>query len=132
MAEKKEAVEKESSVGKENTTTGEVKISSDVVRVISALAAAEADGVYTVAGSRAKSKKQETAKIRAREISKGVRVDISGEKVKVDIEIVIEYGSSIPRVSKDVQEKIAYQVESMTGLTVEAVNVRVTGVKYSD
>lgn len=115
---------------KENSTVGEVKISSDVVRVISALAASEADGVYTVAG--AKNKKNEAAAMRAREIAKGVHVEISGEKVKVDIEIVISYGSSIPRVSKDVQEKVSAQVESMTGLTVEAVNVRVTGVKYSD
>ncbi|MBR1892314.1 MAG: Asp23/Gls24 family envelope stress response protein, partial [Lachnospiraceae bacterium] len=40
----------------------------------------------------------------------------------------VKYGYSIPEVSKRVQEKVKSAIETMTGLSVADVNIRVAGV----
>ena len=40
----------------------------------------------------------------------------------------VKYGYSIPDVSRNVQDKVASAIESMTGLSVLDVNIRIAGV----
>ena len=40
----------------------------------------------------------------------------------------MKYGYSIPDVSRNVQDKVASAIESMTGLRVLDVNIRIAGV----
>ena len=49
----------------------------------------------------------------------------------VDMMISVRYGYSIPKVTEQVQERVSQQIETMTGLTVSEVNVRVSGVNKS-
>ena len=65
-------------------------------------------------------------------MSKGVKVILSGDTVHVDMTINMMYGYSIPKVSKQVQEKVSQQIENMTGLVVPEVNVRIAGVNLED
>ena len=46
----------------------------------------------------------------------------------VDMMIIVKYGYSIPKISKQVQSRVSQQIETMTGLKVSGVNVRVAGV----
>ena len=56
-------------------------------------------------------------KLGGKNMSKGVKVILSGDTVHVDMTINMMYGYSIP-VSKQVQEKVSQQIENMTGLVV--------------
>ena len=62
-------------------------------------------------------------------LAKGIKVDIEEEKVKIDVNIIVEYGSRIPDVAFEIQNRVKKSVENMTGLKVAEVNVHVQGVK---
>ena len=96
----------------EKKDIGEVKIASDVVSVIAALAATEVEGVNSMAGMN----------------KFGARVLMNEGRVHVDMMIIVKYGYSIPKISKQVQSRVSQQIETMTGLKVSGVNVRVAGV----
>lgn len=108
---------------------GEVKIASDVVAVIAALAATEIDGVYSMAGNITN---ELIGKFGMKNLSKGVKILMEGGVVRVDMMVVVNYGYSIPDVSKQVQERVSQQIENMTGLAVSEVNVRVAGVNLEN
>ena len=53
----------------------------------------------------------------------------SGEKeTRIDVNIIVEYGTRIPDVAFEIQNKVKVAVEKMTGLKVVEVNVHVQGV----
>ena len=106
---------------------GEVKIASDVVAAIAALAATEIDGVYSMAGNITN---ELIGKLGMKNLSKGVKILMEGGIVRVDMMVVVNYGYSIPEVSGQVQE--SQQIENMTGLSVSEVNVRIAGVKLEE
>jgi uncharacterized alkaline shock family protein YloU len=57
-----------------------------------------------------------------------VKVDVVDNCVTVDIALNIAYGYAIPKISAKVQEKVKTAIETMTGLEVNAVNVRIASV----
>ena len=61
-------------------------------------------------------------------LAKGIKVDSEGNKAKIDVNIIVEYGARIPDVAFAIQNKVKTAVEEMTGLKVEEVNVHVQGV----
>ena len=108
---------------------GEVKIASDVVAVIAGLAANEVDGVDSMAGNITN---ELIGMLGMKNLSKGVKIVMEEGTVRVDIAINVIYGYSIPKITKQVQEKVSQQIENMTGLIVPEVNVRVAGVNTAD
>lgn len=108
---------------------GEVKIASDVVAVIAALAAMEVDGVHAMAGNMTN---ELIGKLGMKNLSKGVKILMEGGIVRVDMMVVVNYGYSIPEVSGQVQERVSQQIENMTGLSVSEVNVRIAGVNLEN
>ena len=109
----------------ENGAEG-IKISSDVIAVIAGVAVSEVEGVYNMAGGFAggisevlKGKKN---------LAKGIKVESTDNKAKIDVNIIVEYGARIPDVAFAIQNKVKAAVEEMTGLKVEEVNVHVQGV----
>ena len=104
------------------TGTGVVKIADDVVSVIAALAAQEVEGVAAMVGGIGK---KIMGYVGRKSADTGVRIDVDKGKVNAYIAINIRYGYSIPEVSKMVQEKVKSGIETMTGFTVESVNIRV-------
>ena len=105
---------------------GTVQISEDVIATIAAIAATDVEGVSSVGGGITREK---AARMSARSIAKGVKVQITPEKsVIVRIIIIVTYGSSIPETTVKVQQKIKTTVETMTELTVDDVHVSVADV----
>lgn len=105
---------------------GEVVIMDEVIAVIAGLAAMEIDGVASMAGN---ATKELISKLGKKLLSKGVKVDVLEGVVSIAIAINLKYGYSVMDVCKKVQDKVKATVESMTGLTVADVNVRVAGVE---
>lgn len=107
-------------------TTGEILIADEVVAMIAALAASETDGVINVGNTYAS---ELMSKVGVRSKAMGVKVNIADGVVKVSLAISIKNGYSIPVISQQVQAKVKSSVETMTGMTVKSVNVRVISVE---
>lgn len=108
---------------------GEVQIASEVVSAIAGISASEVEGIESMAGGGIN---DIAGKFGVKNYSKGVKVDISDDLVVVDISVNLRFGYSIPKVSAKVQEKVAQAVNSMTGLQVAKVNVRIAGIVQAD
>ena len=60
---------------------------------------------------------------------KGVKVHSSGDRVFIDLAVIVKYGVSIKAVVDALKESVKYKVEHFTGMIVDTINVKVTGVK---
>lgn len=105
--------------------TGTVKIADDVVAMIAGIAATEVKGVAAMAGNITH---EFMSKVGVKNLKKGVKVDVIGKTVRVDLALIMEYGYNIPTTGQKVQEKVKSAIENMTGLDVSDVNIRIAGV----
>ncbi len=104
-----------------------IKIANDVVAVIAGVAVSEVQGVASMSGGFAGGITEVLSG--KKNLSKGIKVDADEKEVKIDVNIIVEYGTRIPDVAFEIQNRVKKSVESMTGLKVAAVNVHVQGVK---
>ena len=104
---------------------GEVHVAEEVVAIIAGLAATEVEGVASMAGNITN---ELVSKLGMKNLSKGVKVEVAEKTVSVEVALNISYGYSIPEVSEKVQEKVKSAIETMTGLSVAIVNVRIATV----
>ena len=104
---------------------GEVHVADEVVAIIAGLAATEVEGVASMAGNITN---ELVSKLGMKNLSKGVKVEVAEKTVSVEVALNISYGYSIPEVSEKVQEKVKAAIETMTGLSVAIVNVRIATV----
>ena len=121
--EKEEIVELDEEIKTENDG---IKISDDVVAVIAGVAVSEVPGVAGMAGGFAGGISEVFSG--KKNLAKGIKAEINENTVKLDVNIIVEYGSRIPDVAFEIQNRVKKAVESMTGLKVEEVNVHVQGV----
>ena len=103
-----------------------IQISNDVIAVISGVAVSEVQGVSSMAGGFAGGISEVLSG--KKNLAKGIKVDKEENKVKIDVNIIVEYGTRIPDVAFEIQNRVKTSVENMTGLKVEEVNVHVQGV----
>ena len=130
MENKKEEIVEAS----ENATNVEIAsnltISEDVIGIIAGLAAAEVegvsgmtlgfvDGINQILGSNKK-------------YAKGVRVELEGNEVVINLYVIVKYGVKIPEVAFSIQTSVKNSVEGMTGLKVKSVNINVHGVTFDN
>lgn len=105
-----------------------LNISEDVIGIIAGLAASEVegiagmtlgfvDGINQILGS-------------SKKYSRGVKIELEGKKVTVDIFVNVKYGVRIPDVAWAAQTAVKNAVETMTGLEVAAVNINVQGIIF--
>ena len=113
----------------EKDAIGEVRIADEVVAIIAGLAATEVDGVDSMAGNITN---ELVGRLGMKNLSKGVKVDVTEEHVSVDLSLNIKYGYNIPDVSEKVQDKVKSAIENMTGLTVLDVDIRIAGVNVAE
>ncbi len=107
---------------------GNVRISQEVIAAIAVVAAEETKGVagmYTsITGAIAEkfvSKKSQ---------SKGVKVNVTEDGIVLDVQIVVDFGVRIRDVAENVQCSVRNNVETMTGMKVLSVDVKVESVKF--
>lgn len=126
MEENKEnnVVEEVLKDGEETTST--IKISDDVVAVIAGMAVSEVPGVSSMAGGFAGGISEVLSG--KKNMSKGIKVEVGEKETKIDVNIIVEYGTRIPDIAFDIQNRVKKAVENMTGLKVLEVNVHVQGV----
>jgi len=124
--EEKEIVENSNEASVEIASN--LTISEDVIGIIAGLAAAEVegvsgmtlglvDGINQILGSNKK-------------YSKGVKIELEGNEVVINLFVIVRYGVKIPDVAFSIQNAVKNSVEGMTGLKVKSVNINVQGVTF--
>ena len=108
---------------------GTVSFATDVVATIAGLAATEVEGVASMS-SPSSALADMFSRKNTRNFTKGVRIDLDGNCVTVDVTIVVEYGSPVPDVARSIQENVKKAIETMSGLTVHSVDVHVSGISF--
>lgn len=113
---------------------GSVSFATEVVATIAGLAATEIEGVASMAGSNSGNSLADILTRRmgsnSKNLTKGVKVEVQDGKVMVDVNFIVEYGSPVPEVAKNIQENVKKAIETMSGLTVDAVDVHVQGISF--
>lgn len=104
---------------------GQITYANEVISTIVSVATTEVDGISGIAG--ASSISGLLAKNKA---PRGVRVDMDGEDVSVDVSVTVDYGMPIQKVGRNAQENVRKSIESMTGLHVDKVDLHVVGVSF--
>ena len=103
-----------------------IQIANDVIAVIAGVAVSEVQGVAGMAGGFAGGITEVLSG--RKNLAKGIKVEVTENKTKIDVNIIVEYGSRIPEIAFEIQNRVKKAVESMTGLKVEEANVHVQGV----
>lgn len=109
-----------------NEEEDNINISEEVITTISGIAVSEISGVAEMAGGITGGITEVLSG--KKNLSKGIKADVAGNNVKIDVNIIVNYGVRIPDVAFDIQNKVKQTVENMTGLKVNKVNVHVQGV----
>lgn len=114
----------------EESSAEGIKIADDVVAIIAGKAVSEVSGVYGMAGGFAGGITEVLSG--KKNLSKGIKVDVDENQVKIDVNIIVEYGVRIPDVAFEIQNRVKKAIETMTGLKVLNVNVHVQGVNTTE
>ncbi|MEF8726588.1 MAG: Asp23/Gls24 family envelope stress response protein [Candidatus Bipolaricaulota bacterium] len=103
---------------------GEIEISKDVITTIAAVAALEVEGLVE------QSSKSGISSVFNRGSSKIVETDLEDGRVKINVNIAVQYGYPVHKTAQQVQDNVQVQVEDMTGLEVSEVNVDVSALAF--
>ena len=113
-----------------NNEIGDITIKSEVVATIAAVSAMEC---YGLVGMTYKSAKSGLAKIlKGEHLSKGVQIKVEEDGIRIDLFVIVQYGTKLSVVAENIIEKVKYNVETQTGLNVLEVNLNIEGVKVQE
>ena len=113
----------------EENAIGNIYISHRAISTIVYHAALES---YGIVGLAPKNRAAGLANAIVKDPTIGVNVQCDGKNVTIDLYVILEYGTRITSVTDSVADSVAYQIESITGLHVEKVNVHVKGLRVSN
>ena len=108
---------------------GNVVYSPDVIATIAGIAALKVDGIAGMSGGFADGIVQILG---FKNFKKGVKADLQDGDAKVTLSVVVKYDRNIQSVCEKVQADVKEAVETMTGLTVSAVDVSVQGIGFDE
>lgn len=119
MAESREYMVREEEMGN-------IQIAEEVVANLATATAMEVEGVGGLLSggiADAKGGKKMTAK--------GVRVDMEGDALVINLFLMIRYGCEIADVAGKVQQSVFSTLEDATGFKIDSVNVHVGGISFN-
>lgn len=118
------------------TGKGRTSIADSVVEKIAGVAAREVSGVHEMGRGTARAfgaiKEKLPVGGSGPNVTQGVKVEVGERQAAVDIDLVVDYGVSIPDVAQAVRDNVIERIERMTGLQVTEVNVSIDDVFLGD
>ena len=107
-------------------SAGEIKISNEAILIIAAQALCDIKGIHLAVSAT----EGLVEKLVKKPSQKGIRIclDDEAKKADIDVHISVDYGMNIPEASWTVQEAVKKNVEMMTSILVDQVNVFVDGI----
>jgi uncharacterized alkaline shock family protein YloU len=114
----------------EQTNLGRIEISPAAIATIASESVLEC---YGVVGMASKSLIGGLAHLlhpeRAR---RGVDVHVTGDRIIVDLYVIVEYGTRVSEVAQGIMNRVSYRLEQALGIPVAEVNVHVQGLRVSE
>ena len=104
---------------------GRITIASDAIAQIVAHVTDEA---YGVVGMSARGLGRLLPGDRSR---RAIEIGREGDDVRVDLHVVVEYGLNLAEVASTLRNRVAYEVERLTGLRVASIEVHIEDVRQS-
>ncbi|HZR96181.1 MAG TPA: Asp23/Gls24 family envelope stress response protein [Gaiellaceae bacterium] len=102
-----------------STPLGRIVISSHAIAQIVGETVRECYGVVGMAGRRWLPDRT----------TRGIEIHRDGDDVSIDLHVVVEYGLNLAEVASTVRNRVAYEVNRLTGLPVRAVEVHIDDVR---
>lgn len=112
-----------------STELGTIQIAPEVLEVVAGLATVEVEGVAGMSGGLAGGIAEMLGR---KNLSKGVKVTITGDRAEVEISIVVHYGYRIPDICDQIGRNVKHAIESMTGIEVSGVHIQIHGVQFKN
>jgi uncharacterized alkaline shock family protein YloU len=106
---------------------GKISISDSAIAKVACHAALECYGIVETVPRRFTDSLSELLKKQTG--GKGIKVITDGDRIFIDVYVVIKYGVSLNAVAESLKESVKYKVERFTGMIVDTVNVNIVGVK---
>lgn len=112
---------------KTNNKFGNIMIDNNVYATIAGLAAMEC---YGLVGMASKGTADGLVELLKREhLTKGVKINTANNKLVIDLFIIVQFGTNISAVANNIIDKVKYNIENLTGMNIDKVNVNVQGVR---
>lgn len=121
---KKEREEREERI-QENRHVSKLTFENSVIEKIASIASSEVEGVLDLQGGVFTGFQE---RFGSGDLTKGVDANVGEKEAALDIEIIVEYGKSAPKIFEKIKQIVSQQVNLMTGLEVVEVNVNVKDV----
>jgi len=106
---------------------GKISISDSAIAKVAKNAALECYGIVDTVSRKFTDSLSELLKKQTG--GRGIKVVTSGDRIYIDVYVIIKYGVSINAVAESLKESVKYKVEKFTGMIVDTVNVNIIGVK---
>ena len=117
--------------GRLETERGTTTIAEVVVTKVAGIAAREVGGVHRLGGAVARALGAVTQRLPGGDSStQGVSVEITDSDATVAVNVIVDYGESIPDVAQSIRDNVIRRIEATTGLHVAAVDVTVTDLFF--
>ena len=109
------------------TELGTVTVNEDVLLKVAGYSALECYGIVGMASKRST---DGIVQLMGKEnLGRGVKIRTSGDKVDIDLFIIVEYGISISAVAANIIDTVKYKIEHLTGIKVDKVTVSVEDIR---
>lgn len=113
----------------EFTPLGSIHVAPRAIATIAYHAALES---YGVVGLAPKNLVSGLSHALAKDPTQGVEVHYNGSEIKIEIFIIVEYGTRIKSVAGSVSNTVRFNVEKALGMPVNEVNVHVRSLRVSE
>ncbi|HEY3483647.1 MAG TPA: Asp23/Gls24 family envelope stress response protein [Streptomyces sp.] len=108
---------------------GSTTIADNVVATIAGIAARETEGIYALGGGASRALGSVRDRVsRSFDPSRGVKVEVGEKQAAIDLDVIVEYGEPIEDAAKEIDTRVTDAVETMTGLEVVEINIKVLDV----
>ena len=106
---------------------GTIFIDDSVLATIAGLSAMECYGLVGMSSRNAADGLVEL--LRKDNLKRGVKIYTEENRITIDLYIVVQFGTKISVVANNIIDKVRYNIENLTGMKVDRINVNVEGVR---
>jgi uncharacterized alkaline shock family protein YloU len=114
-------------MAEEQESIGRIEVAPEVLATIVHYATVRVEGVVKMAPVPADAARLFRQKTR----QNGILLDLTDEKVKLDIYVIMSPKVNIMEASQKIQAQVIEAIDTMVGIEVDAVNIHVEDVVYA-
>jgi uncharacterized alkaline shock family protein YloU len=111
---------------------GSTLIDDGVVAAIAGHAAKRVKGIVSVGGGRVLPALAGVIRDHAARDAAGIEVEAGQKEAILDLDLVVEYGYSIPDIAGDLRSKVAGELKDYTGLDAKEINISIVEIRFPD